>query len=488
MPRYVNAPNLTNYVNAPSPLRRLRYFLDYNGTNSYAELETAFVPAGDFEIELDVYIQEMKNYNPLVSWAGSANRNEAWVYSDGRIGARFGDTATSAISPVSSIQINKLTNVKFKVTGDTLKIYVSGVEVVSVTDSDISTGTTAIDYIGGDPNGNGYFNGVLANPRLTDLDTPANSLNFRLDRPTGNYELPVNNVTGSEEVTNNIFDSATGWDSPRSASTISVVSDKLRSTASGTSTFGSIATLTGMEVGGVYSFSGSATSNNSSVIIRLRVGDESALSNVVIEESAAGSVSIDAFFTATHTTMYIGTIVTGQSTSDYVDIDAGISVKQVTNALVYNNIAEADRFQAQLVGFDWVGTTERVVNGDFSDGLTSWSVSSGDGVISVVDGVANVEKNTTSYPNIGQTIAVTSGSVLLATADFTNPTGSEVYFGYSGGGSYDRTTSTSGSFSLIVTPPSATPRIETGFWSSSGTSGSVMTVDNVTAKRFLEAP
>jgi hypothetical protein len=45
-----------------------------------------------------------------------------------------------------------------------------------------------------------------------------------------------------------------------------------------------------------------------------------------------------------------------------------------TGTLTYNNIPEANRFQAQLIGADWVGTIERNINGNFATN-SDWTLS-----------------------------------------------------------------------------------------------------------------
>jgi hypothetical protein len=463
-----------------------RYFLDFNGTDSYAELETAFTPAGDFSVEVDFSIGSIPAGQEILIDSDADLKLKIGVNaSNGAVAALVGDGSSWVFNSDSGISVcdGKLHRVKLSKIGSSYKLYLDNEIVASATSA--TAITPSVNVVGRQAGGSKYFGGVIANVKLTDLDTPANSETYRLDRPTANYELPVNNVTGSEQVTNGDFSDGNtdDWFTFQSSS-LSVVNGAMRVTNSDALSGRAViplGNLSGVYVLSMLDLGGTAAGTTYGYITTTSSG------------STGGSISVSDYYTSPVSVdiasgTYYLVVGNGSNTlGEYTDFDS-ISIKQVTNALVYRNIPEADRFQAQLVGFDWVGTTERVVNGDFSDGLTSWSASSGDGVISVVDGVANVEKNTTVYPNIGQTIAVTSGSVLLATADFTNPTSSEVYLGYSGSPSPTKSNDTSGSFSLILAAPSATPRIESGFWAGSGGSGEVMTADNISVKRILEAP
>jgi hypothetical protein len=151
---------------------------------------------------------------------------------------------------------------------------------------------------------------------------------------TGTYLDSV--VYGAELVVNNAFNDATGWYEPRNSSTISAVSNKLRSTADTGSTFGSATTLAGLTVGKQYKIQGTASSNNSSATVRIRVAipqDLGAGTYITIGETL-GSVTFNANFIAIAETMYVGTIVTGHSGGDYVEFDSGFSVKEVTGGQV----------------------------------------------------------------------------------------------------------------------------------------------------------
>jgi hypothetical protein len=134
----------------------------------------------------------------------------------------------------------------------------------------------------------------------------------------------TNDASTANKISNNKFYDTAGWYSPRSEGTISVVSNKLRATADTTATFGSGTELTGLVIGEVYVISAYAASNNVSAEVRLRVVSQPDLLGTTFEKVGFGSVSVNDKFTATATTMYLGTIITGHNYNDYVDINAGI--------------------------------------------------------------------------------------------------------------------------------------------------------------------
>jgi len=73
---------------------------------------------------------------------------------------------------------------------------------------------------------------------------------------------------------------------------------------------------------------------------------------------------------------------------------------------------------------------EKIVNGDFSDGLDGWSVTSeGTGSVSVSDGRAIITStNGSNYGAITQSVPIEEGSTYLLSFDNSGPTGSYVQF------------------------------------------------------------
>ena len=119
------------------------------------------------------------------------------------------------------------------------------------------------------------------------------------------------------------------WYSPKSASSLSIINNKLVSIADSTAAFGVAQQIDNLVVGNVYSFIATATCNNNSATVSLVVSASADVSSPIFNKQATGSVTADDTFTATATTHYVGAVVTGHAANDTVTIDAGISVKAI---------------------------------------------------------------------------------------------------------------------------------------------------------------
>jgi surface protein len=126
------------------------------------------------------------------------------------------------------------------------------------------------------------------------------------------------------------------WYSPKSASSLSIIDNKLVSIADSTAIFGAAQQINNLVVGNVYSFIATATCNNNSATVSLVVSAGAVVGSPIFNKQATGSVTADDAFTATATTHYVGTVVTGHAANDTVTIDAGITVKEITNYAAAN--------------------------------------------------------------------------------------------------------------------------------------------------------
>jgi hypothetical protein len=360
--------------NFQASLLAARYFLPFDPVlNSYGKLAAAWTPAGDFKVEINFSCTS--GSGGYVFFDYSPNGLLFWVR-DGILQAYVGNGSSWVISEfngVSTVTDGKWRKAGLSKVGSLYTIFLD--DVIESTVTNAAAVTPYVSEVGRRSTGFNYFPGVLANPKLTDLDTPANSLEFKLNKATGEYELPVGNVTGSELVTNSVdLVNTTGWTSARGYSTLSVAAGNLRVTADSTTTMGGSHGIP-TEVGATYEYKytfieGTATGAD----VRIRYGTTSNLNadqDTLLTESGSGTV----IFVATSTTMYVGTISTGHTAGQYHEL-ALTSVKKVTSVLLYNNIPEASRFQAGLVGRDWVATNEQFENGDFASS-SGWTLGSG---------------------------------------------------------------------------------------------------------------
>jgi len=176
------------------------------------------------------------------------------------------------------------------------------------------------------------------------------------------------------------------WYSPRSASSLSIINNKLVSIADSTAVFGAGQQVDNLIVGNVYKMKARSTCNNAAATMFLSVSVDATLSPSVIFTQGTSTALIDNLFTATATTMYFGVVVSGHAANDTVTIDAGITVKEVTNYTEANAASEIEYSQENVFG------SELVVNGDFSNSTANW-LSNGTSILSVVNGVMEIDRN-----------------------------------------------------------------------------------------------
>ena len=309
--------------------------------NAYYELAESWTATTDYSVEFDIYF----NGEVIRATGNTANFfNRVIVNANGSVSWRATFTSTDLVSPASSVPSNKLSKIKVERIGSQGFIYVNGVEV---TTGVVPTTGVFINNFGSQ--GGSYNGGLISNVKLTDLTTPSNSESYALNQLTGNIEYPAENVFGSELVVNGDFDSgATGWTaavgwtiSTGEASAIGAgTTDDIRPTPN-----------IGMVTGEVYLFT--------LVISELTAGK----CQIAIYDGASGSSP--AYDTAgTYQFAYkavrdndaLG--VRGSNATPFTGTIDSISVKQITNALTYVNIAETIdvRDTYTLVDEGWVGS------------------------------------------------------------------------------------------------------------------------------------
>ena len=149
--------------------------------------------------------------------------------------------------------------------------------------------------------------------------------------PSANLPWPTPvETTGTELVTNGTFDTdLTGWSGARSNETLSVVSGRLRSTATDGGPYGAVSTLSDLTIGNVYRVQGDIFVDGGADPVYFRVN---VASNLQIASSVNLSSNLDQsydiVFVATATTMYVGGINVAVSGGDYFELD-NISIKEI---------------------------------------------------------------------------------------------------------------------------------------------------------------
>jgi hypothetical protein len=334
---------------------------------SFYKLDTDWVAYGDYSIEQYVYfigdfIQLTGNVNNLYSRVG--------IQADGRV-FWFPDSSGASISfPTGAVPLNKLSLIKVERIGTVGKIYVNGSLLLTAT---VPTGTLTVNANGN--SGGNISGGLLSKLKLTDLTDADNTLEFKLNKLTGNYELPVGNVFGIQKVINGDFATGiTGWSSHNNAS-IAFSSNRIQVQSDGSQVgncYQTIATVVGQS----YEFScilEGVAGSGAVLAVGTTPGGNGDIAAIIIGEDTIESVS--SVFTAIATTTYIRVGLRSVQANQSI-YGSDISVKEVTNFITYQNIPEYTRDTYTLTGNAYL-SSEKVINGNFADGLNNWVTSSG---------------------------------------------------------------------------------------------------------------
>jgi hypothetical protein len=218
-----------------SPLVRLRNFLDFDPVlNSYGELATAWTPTGNFEAGLNFSTTSSAAQTLFGGELAGTDEIRLEINTSGFVvaSAYVGTALQTAITSTVALDNGKFHSAKIVYTGTTADLIVNGISIGTQTWA--LNGSQTIKYVGRLSTG-AYFNGVPANPVLTDVTTPANSQAYNLDQATGTTEsstvnsgtLTYNNIPEAnrfqaqligtdwlgtaELVANGTFDSGSDW-------------------------------------------------------------------------------------------------------------------------------------------------------------------------------------------------------------------------------------------------------------------------------------
>lgn len=162
-------------------LSKTRYFSTFDPVlNTYGELDTAFRPSGDFEVEAQVSTVSSSGFNTIFSGTNQAENTIVVDVNSSTGQVRFlayvGTTAQSIITSSATVNDGQIHAIKATYTGNTAELFVGGISQGSATWA--LDGNQDIKTVGFRPVLLNYFDGIIANVRLTDLATPANSRFF----------------------------------------------------------------------------------------------------------------------------------------------------------------------------------------------------------------------------------------------------------------------------------------------------------------------
>jgi hypothetical protein len=200
---------------------------------------------------------------------------------------------------------------------------------------------------------------------------------------------------GNELLVNNDFTNGTSdWYPIRGESLLSVVGGNLVSAANGVATFGAGQQVDNLVVGDDYEFSATATCSNSSATVALRAVDSATLTSTnPLSVSGTGSVTANNTFTAVATTMYVGALAASHANTERVtngDFTNGASDWQLSGHWVigsntaqmpatssYLPLYQNDVFEAlktYVLNFDVIAVTGKIIVYEISNGAAANAV------------------------------------------------------------------------------------------------------------------
>ena len=426
-----------------------RNFIDLDSTASaHYLLAKPWQPAADYSYEASLYFTG----SILRPMGDTGNFNSRiFINTDGSIEWRPSTSSGSLTAPAASLPVNLLSKLKVVRIGSTGTIYVNGVSVATGT---VPTGALNLEGFGF--NSTSYSDGIISQVGLTDLTTPANSEYYRLNSLTKEYELPSNNVFGSELWVNPPDVIASGWvDNGSSTYTHTGAISEIRVTTGGPLE-SSTAYLVKLSVSGAGSVGvqlGGATVDGNNISPSLAAGIDH---EVVLKTNSAITFNGIRISSSTETTV------------------SNITVREVTNYITYENIAlgKPTRDTYTLVDGDWLGS-ELVVNGNFGyDGdwnkSADWTIGSG---------VASLD-TTTNFSSIRQD-ALASGAIYSTEFTVLNYVAGNVRYKL-GSSNFGTVRVANGTYSEIINSDGASA----GFINTLATSE--LDIDNVSVKRLIE--
>lgn len=181
--------------------------------------------AGNFEFEFDISTTESVN---TIAVLGSASSDDVSVLSTGVMRIADGVGTVTFSTPIND---GLLHTCKLSRLSGVVELFIDGIS----DGTGVLASSMDVDSIGEDATGTNFFNGVIANVRLTDLSTPSNSESWKIERPTGTdteQSSSGNNLLtyvnagpstrevftkvgddwiGVERIVNGGFDTDTGW-------------------------------------------------------------------------------------------------------------------------------------------------------------------------------------------------------------------------------------------------------------------------------------
>ena len=433
-----------------------RYFIPLDPVlNSHYEMAATKAFTGDFEVEAE-FSTTMTHYGMI--FGNSSGGGYIAVNSQGGIKLQLVASINSTINVIDG----KLHKVKVTRVNGVVKLFIDGVLDGTLND----TSTISYNIIGTWDHSSLYFDGIIANVKFTDKSGASDVVTtFKLD----NSPAAENYIYSTELLGNNTFaNGTTDWASLYSNSSLSIVNNNLVSTAATTANFGVVQQVDNLTIGSTYVFKGQATCSNSSATVKIRISLNASLSAGIYNAQGTGSVTVDYIFVAIATTHWFGTIVQNHAANDTVTIDAGITVKEITNYTEANAASEIEYSQENVFGSNVITNGGFDADSDWDKGV-GWTISGG-----------KARANTSNHwVNLKQVDALEVGKSYLGTFTVSDYVQGQVYLASASVTNHILATG-NGTFTMTFTATN------TGLWLR-GLYDFIGSIDNISVKEITNA-
>jgi hypothetical protein len=331
--------------------------------NSHYSLSNPVLFSGDFEIAIS--FSTLDNSGTLLS--GSKQSTDIIVmdvfFGELRAFCFVGTSLQTILTSTVDVNNGKLNRAKLRYIGNTAYLYLNNTVVDSSTWS--LNGVQDIKLFG-KRSGSNSLQGITADVELTDITTPANSLEFKLNKLTGGFELPANNVFGSELY--NFSNVGKTGDGNVTSTGVSNFDVEITNTSDRRS-YVNFDTV----IGQLYQ----VTLDVDSSAWFIRAGSNGS-GNVLVSANSATPFGTQFFTAETTTTSVMLESIGVLGTYSH----SNMSMQSISNLVTYENIPEDARETFTVDGTKLIGSNNLVTNGDFAVNddwnlQNDWSISAG---------------------------------------------------------------------------------------------------------------
>jgi hypothetical protein len=326
--------------------------------NAFFSLSIPWVASGNFNVSQDAILPTSAiTYAILGQRASTANYFK--VLATGY--ASLSIDSSIVTSTVLATKDSKFRNYGVSLSGNDFIFTESGLAIDTITDSVAAAKALTLDVFA-QSNNTQFYDNVISSVKLIDLDAPSNSLPFELNELTKDYELPVNNVFGSEMVANGDFSNGTANWVAGSGSVLTANDGVLKVESPAPDTFGNAFQSINTENGKVYKVSigklGGAGSTNTPMGVS---STPTGVRDILSLDTTLNATTKEGSFVGDGSTVYLQLGVQGLGAAGEF---SNITVRQATNFLTYVQIAKTQdvRYNYTLSNDEtqWAGALQTI--------------------------------------------------------------------------------------------------------------------------------